>query len=209
MAPAFDAVDRLATRVNALREVRMRVAVVADALTSGPPLDAVFVVAGLLGHAGDAASGHRVALDAALLVLGDEARLGYQRRAELYAAAHDAGLAEVALLLFEAAPPGPGIAGILRHLDEERPLVPTSRPLTLGERKAIARGHRRDLLNHLLRDPHPDVVAILLDNPHLTESDVIRLAARRPMLPASLTAVALNDRWRVRPRIRRALVQHP
>ena len=48
------------------------------------------------------------------------------------------------------------------------------RPLTLGERKSLARTHAASKLLLLLRDPHPAVVAILLDNPHLTESDIVR-----------------------------------
>lgn len=200
---------RLAARMNTLREPRMRVAAVAEALADGPPDDVAALLADLLARAGDAASGHRAALDAALLVLGDPERLGYERRAALYAAAAAADHADVALLLFDAAPPVPGTESILRHLDDERPLVPSGRPLTLGERKALARGHRRDLLLHLLRDPHPDVIAILLDNPHLTESDVLRLASRRPILPEALAAIFHCDRWRARPRVRRALVLNP
>jgi hypothetical protein len=201
--------DQLALRMNGIREPRMRVAAVAEALAEGSPDDAAALLAGLLARAGDAVSGHRAALDAALLVLGDHSRLDYDRRAALYAAATEAGLPDVALLLFEVAPPVAGTDELLRKLDDERPLVPSGRPLTLGERKSLARGHRRDLLLHLLREPHPDVVAILLDNSHLTEGDVLKIATRRPALPATLTAVYQADRWRARAGVRRALVLNP
>ena len=59
---------------------------------------------------------------------------------------------------------------------------------------AIADPVRREILL-MLRDPHPDVVAILLDNPHITESDVVRIASARPAVPASLARLAAHARW--------------
>lgn len=61
----------------------------------------------------------------------------------------------------------------------------------------------------MLRDPHPDVVAILLDNPHITEADVVRIASARPAVPASLTKLAAHPRWSVRHAVKRALVLNP
>jgi hypothetical protein len=81
--------------------------------------------------------------------------------------------------------------------------------LTLGERKALALTHDREQLLLLLRDPHPAVVAILLDNPHLTEADIVRIAAARPAVPASLATVAAHPRWSVRHPVKRALVLNP
>ena len=91
----------------------------------------------------------------------------------------------------------------------EREVVPRGQTMTLGERKSLARGHRREMLEHVLRDPHPDVVVILLDNPHMTERDVIFLASRRPCLPATLEAIALSLRWRTRYSVKRTLVLNP
>jgi hypothetical protein len=61
----------------------------------------------------------------------------------------------------------------------------------------------------MLRDPHPEVVAILLGNPHLTEDDVVRMAALRPSLSASLATIAIHPRWSLRYPVRRALVLNP
>ena len=57
------------------------------------------------------------------------------------------------------------------------------KPLTLGERKALARGRDRFVLDRLLRDPHPAVIKNVLSNARITEDDVVRLAARRPTFP--------------------------
>jgi hypothetical protein len=83
------------------------------------------------------------------------------------------------------------------------------RPLTLGERKALARKPDRAMTERLLRDPHPDVIRQLLANPRLTEDDVLALAARRPCRPDVLTEIARAPKWSQRTRIRMALVLNP
>ena len=83
------------------------------------------------------------------------------------------------------------------------------RPLALGERKSLARRRDRNLLARVLRDPHPDVIRILLDNPALTEADVVRLCARRPVAPEVLAQVFRHPRWVLRYRVRRTLALNP
>ncbi len=83
------------------------------------------------------------------------------------------------------------------------------RPLTLGERKSLARKHDRNLLARLLSDPHPDVIAGLLANPRLTEDDLVQLIARRPSRPQILAEIARAPRWVHRSRVRLALMLNP
>lgn len=95
--------------------------------------------------------------------------------------------------------------------DDER-LVPDygrGRVLTLGERKSLARRPDRRLIDKVLRDPHPDVIELLLMNPRLTENDVVRLCARRPNAPGILLRVFRSPRWAVRSRVRTALALNP
>lgn len=99
-----------------------------------------------------------------------------------------------------------------REIDESAAQVPDfgkGRPLSLGERKSVARSRDRALLARVLRDPHPDVIRILLGNPHLTESDVVRLSARRPVHGDVLREVCKSARWVVRYGVRLALVKNP
>jgi hypothetical protein len=49
----------------------------------------------------------------------------------------------------------------------------------------------------------------LLDNPNLTENDVVYISTRRPAPPEVLKVVALHQRWRPNKRIARALVYNP
>src|SRR5215467_12433807 len=83
------------------------------------------------------------------------------------------------------------------------------RPLTLGERKALARRPDPDTMEKLLFDPHPDVIWRLLRTPRMTEDLVVRLAAKRPCRPEVLTEVARAPRWSHRPRVRLALILNP
>jgi hypothetical protein len=110
-----------------------------------------------------------------------------------------------ALFPDEAAPEGDD--------DEERgrghPMLSAERPLSLGERKSLARRRDRNLLARALRDPHPDVIAVLLDNPALVEADVVRLCARRPNTAEILGRVFSHRRWILRPGVRRTLALNP
>jgi hypothetical protein len=110
----------------------------------------------------------------------------------------------------------PSLARSLREqstLDDEDALrVPDfgmGRPVTLGERKSLARRHDRELIARVIRDPHPDVMRILLANPRLTENDVLRLCARRPVASEVLREVFRSARWIVRYPIKVALVMNP
>jgi hypothetical protein len=83
------------------------------------------------------------------------------------------------------------------------------RPLTLGERKSLARRPDRQTLDRLLGDPHPDVIRRLLGNAKLTEADVIRIAARRPSRPEILREIARAPRWIHNTRVRMTIMLNP
>ena len=137
------------------------------------------------------------------------ADLDYDTRARLYALARARDAVHLTRVLLDASPATADPGQVARQLAPERPLRQRSRPLTLGERKSLARTSQREVITQLLRDPHPDVVAILVGNPHLTERDVVTMAASRPAVPASLTLIADHPRWSVRAAVRRALAFNP
>jgi hypothetical protein len=83
------------------------------------------------------------------------------------------------------------------------------RPLTLGERKSLARRPDRDMMARLLLDPHPEVIKRLLANPRLVEDDVVRLAAKRPCRADVITEIARSDKWIHRTRVRLAIMLNP
>jgi len=111
------------------------------------------------------------------------------------------------------------LARLIRHPSDTLPRGGEPRPdrvpdlgrgreVTLGERKSLARRADRDLMQRLLRDPHPDVIRRCLCNPRVTEDDVVRLAAKRPCRGEVLVEIARSG-WAHRPRVRFALVMNP
>lgn len=82
------------------------------------------------------------------------------------------------------------------------------RPLSIGERRALARRPERRWFEKLLADPEPLVIERLLANPRLTEDDVVRLVARRPASVEAQLAVSRTP-WLSRGRVRMSLVYNP
>ncbi len=141
-------------------------------------------------------------------------------------ALNGAGMGEIVQRLREEAAAGSLLAleRLIRHpvrglraptpteRDLARAKVPEDakgRPLTLGERKSLARRPDRDTMQRLLADPHPAVIHRLLANPRVLEDDVVRLAAKRPGSGGVLAEIARSTKWIHRPRVRLAVVMNP
>ncbi len=201
--------DHIIGRLKAIRDVRMRVLALITAFGEGPPTDWVEAMAAILARAqliNDVDS--LMVLECMTHAAGDPG-LAYATRKALYEAAITRGMPAIARLFITTSPKVELPPQLQKQLGPERPLVPRGRPLTLGERKSLARTHEREKITKLLADPHPAVVAILLDNPHVTEGDVVKIAAMRPAVPEALAKVAAHARWSVRHMIKRALVRNP
>lgn len=178
----------------------MRTRAAARALEAMAPALAAEVLAEIVRGAGRGDPAPMAAFGRALAGPGG---IAYGAAAEIYAAAAERGLTEVQWLLF--APP-PRAA----REDPATAADPLLEALTLGHRKAMARGHRDpDLLARLAADGEPTVVRELLRNPKLTEPLVVRIAARRPCRAETLRCVYESRRWRVRPAVLAALAKNP
>lgn len=79
---------------------------------------------------------------------------------------------------------------------------------TLGRRKSLARTVTGDTLRKILDDPDPQVIQNAMLNPQMTEELAVRVAARRPVSPGVLDAVA-RSRFTNNSAVRRALVLNP
>jgi hypothetical protein len=210
-----DDAARLAGRLASLTDPELRIAFVRNEMLALDPraLCALALHTASRAEAGDPA--HRDLWLAIVVALIDPrcARL----RAEAARQARSSGMLDVAHVLETTVPEGTGggRAGPERDAsghEQEAHRVPdfgVGRTLTLGERKSLARRPTRDLLARVMRDPHPDVIRILLGNPRIVEDDVVRLCARRPIPPEVLREVFRNPRWIVRYRVRLALVKNP
>lgn len=199
--------DVLVARLKAIREPELRRFALLDLLGGADADDAAAGLAEVIrrAHSTDDA-GAQAVVECLVHAVGD---LPYDARQRLYNAARGADQGPVARLFLDASPPTASEHELEAAMAPERPLRPRDRPLSLGERKSLARAIRRDVLVPLLRDPHPDVVAILLDNSHLTEADVVTISALRPTVPATLILVARHTRWSLRYQIKRTLVLNP
>lgn len=131
-----------------------------------------------------------------------EESLGYGRVRMLYEGALEQGMPEVARLFFGHAAVS---AGAVRPERENEKLA----SVPLGRRRALARGRDRMKIDRLLFDRNPMVVRVLLDNPRLTEADVVRMAAMRPAVAESLQHIHHHPRWIASYRVKKTLVLNP
>jgi len=192
--------------VPAIADSEMRGAFVEQELLSLDVPVASRVLDDLAARAEQADSSAREVLAAVLPLLYAPARQGFVEA--LREVARDEALLALSRLL-RRKPKAPGIE---ERRTQERPgfaLEPGGRPLTLGERRALARKPSRPILDKLLADPHPLVIKNLLGNPRLTEDDVIRMATKRPARAEVILEIARCPKWMCRPRVRMALVLNP
>lgn len=193
----------LARRVSALRDPQLRVAYVRATLrdTSAPRVFELVLDVAARAEIGD--DDHRdLWLVMAVALADPQCQTIREETAQL---ARSKALHDLATLL-ETPDAGP-LSDAARRVPDFG--TRDGRPLSLGERKSLARRPGRDLVLRVLRDPHPDVICILLGNPRLTEDDLVRLCARRPISPEVLRQVVLAPRWIVRYRVRLTILKNP
>ncbi len=197
--PNADWVRRLAQRVAAMPDPATRVGVIKADLRELDAKTVVEVLAVVLERAEAADPEARNVVLAISLALADPS-LAVLRNAIVE---HAASVGRTDVVRFARAPS-------VRESSMPPPdRAPDGRPLTLGERKSLARRVDRGVLLRALCDPHPDVVRIALRNPGMTEDTVVRFCARRPGNEAALRAVFEDTRWIVRYRVKVALVRNP
>jgi len=198
--------EKLRRVVPALVDVKMRAPLVASELDAAGPLVAALAldIVAALGEQADPAS--REVMAAILPLLGDPSREPFV--AALRKLAEEHALLSLSRLLRRKQK---GVSPREKRLAETRGLSiePGGRPLSLGERRALARRPSRAILDKLLADPHPLVIRNLLANPRLSEDDVIRMAARRPALRDVIVEIARSPSWMARARVRMAVVLNP
>ncbi len=81
--------------------------------------------------------------------------------------------------------------------------------LTLGERMAKARNLDKETRTKAGFDVSPRVIKNLLANPRTTESDVLKIASRRPNDAKVLETIHRNKKWISRYQVKIALARNP
>jgi hypothetical protein len=201
--------DHILPRLKAIRDARMRVLALVEAFGKGDAGTWVEAIEAIVSRAHLVADPDALEALEAITHAAAEPGLSYEIKKAMYLSATERGMPAIARLFLSVSPNVVPDAHLKKALAPERALKPAGRPLTLGERKALARTHRREDLLLLIRDPHPDVVKILLENPHVTETEILKIASTRPAVPESLARLAAHPRWSVRHAVKRALVLNP
>jgi len=102
----------------------------------------------------------------------------------------------------------PGVSAELKRYAEEQ-LVARLPQLPLGQKITLARRGPGRVAGALASEGHAQVLPIALDNPFLTEAQVLRSLAREKIPPAIVQAVANHRKWSQSYNVRLAIVRNP
>lgn len=198
----LDSLLRLERLLDGVQERAFRRTVVRDALQS---LSAEALVATLVLLVDRARQGNgraRAVLQELALEPTVYEQMPYARVKAAYALAQAHGCDDVARMFISA-------------LDDRNPTADEAftgndhMDAPAGVRRSAARSTDRFKLDRLVHDRDHRVIAILLDNPRITERDVVKISAMRPTRPEVLTTVARHRRWSSRYRVRKAIALNP
>ena len=102
----------------------------------------------------------------------------------------------------------PGTSAELKRIAEEQ-LVARLPQLPLGQKITLARRGTARVAGALLAEGHAHVLAIALDNPGLTEAQVLKALSRERLPVGVVPAIAQHRKWSHTYNVRLALVRHP
>ncbi len=102
----------------------------------------------------------------------------------------------------------PGTPGeIKRHAEDQ--LVARLPQLPLGQKITLARRGPARVAGALLAEGHPQIRAVVLDNPYLTEAQILKVLSREKLSPDVVREIAQHRKWSMIYTVRLALVRHP
>jgi hypothetical protein len=102
----------------------------------------------------------------------------------------------------------PGVSAELKRNAEDQ-LLARLPQLPLGQKITLARRGPARVAGALLAEGHAQVVPIVLDNPYMTEAQVLRALAREKLPIAVIPAIVHHHKWSITYNIRLALVRNP
>jgi hypothetical protein len=102
----------------------------------------------------------------------------------------------------------PGISAELK-LNAEEQLLARLPQLPLGQKITLARRGPARVAGALLAEGHAQVVSIVLDNPYLTEAQILRVLSREKLPAPVIPAIVGHRKWSITYNVRLALVRQP
>jgi hypothetical protein len=195
--------ERLVADILSTKEKRIRTSILAERLKRLKAETIVMVIDEICRKAEEKVPGYQEALFSLIDIQAITAILGYPKMSEVYLSSKRMGCERVTRLLVNP-PPKKGRYSEYDFVEGE-----SLEHITLGEKRSLAKGYRKDTLDRLLYDPDPHVIRNLLSNPMITERDVLKIASKRPNSVEVLTEVFNNKKWSERYSVKRALVKNP
>jgi hypothetical protein len=102
----------------------------------------------------------------------------------------------------------PGVASELKRSAEDQLLVRLAQ-LPLGQKITLARRGPARVAGALLAEGHAQIISIVLDNPYMTEAQILKALSRERLPIAVIPAIVQHRKWSISYNIRLALVRHP
>ncbi len=201
--PDIEAITaRILSDLSALPEEKMRLDLLGRRLSALEPEDAAKLVDTVYKKGADDKEARRFR---ALLVNPEGLRkaLGEDRHRSIYHASVKLGLRKVSRLFTDLPPRKTGVAGYEKEEEAKMEFI------TLGQRRAMSKSNVKDTIDRLLSDPDVMVVNNLLNNPRLTEKEVLKIASKRPNSAQILKLVSAHRVWSKRYEVKKALILNP
>jgi hypothetical protein len=102
----------------------------------------------------------------------------------------------------------PGVSAELKRNAEDQ-LVSRLPQLPLGQKITLARRGPTRAVGALLAEGHAQVIPIALENPYLTEAQILKALSRDKLPSAVIPAIIQHRKWSISYNVRLALVRHP
>jgi hypothetical protein len=102
----------------------------------------------------------------------------------------------------------PGVSAELKRNAEEQ-LLARLPQLPLGQKITLARRGPARVAGALLAEGHAQIISIDLDNPNMTEAQILRALSREKLPISVIPAIVQHRKWSITYNVRLALVRHP
>src|SRR5881398_191763 len=102
----------------------------------------------------------------------------------------------------------PGVSAELKRNAEDQ-LLARLPQLPLGQKITLARRGPARVAGALLAEGHAQVISIVLDNPYMTEAQILRALSREKLPVSVVPAIVGHRKWSITYNVRLALVRHP
>src|SRR2546426_633313 len=102
----------------------------------------------------------------------------------------------------------PGVSAELKRTAEDQ-LLARLPQLPLGQKITLARRGPARVAGALLAEGHAQVISIVLDNPYMTEAQILRALSREKLPVSVIPAIIQHRKWSISYNVRLALIRHP